>query len=172
MSASSCVYTSLIRLFSLTWSLFAFQYVFANSPCCIPMQPITSRQHTKRAPKHKFIVDITCSIGILIYPHPMTLVYTQRKRGFRWGTGTSGSTPPPLCASTGAVPKNRAKQRFNAHPVLRQDRACVWHTYMTAHIQESPLIQIVIGWGRGISGMAKNHIKTNISGLQCVVEYF
>ena len=34
--------------------------------------------------------------------------------------------PPPPCTSTAAVPKNQAKQRFNAHPVLRQDRACVW----------------------------------------------
>ena len=37
-------------------------------------------------------------------------------------------TPPPPCASTAAVPKNQAKQRFNAHPVLRQDHACMWHT--------------------------------------------
>ena len=44
-------------------------------------------------------------------------------------------TPPPLrkhapppCASTAAVPKNQAKLRFNAHPMLRQDCACVWHT--------------------------------------------
>ena len=38
------------------------------------------------------------------------------------------STPPPPCATTAAVPKNQAKQRFNAHPVLRQDHACMWHT--------------------------------------------
>ena len=30
-------------------------------------------------------------------------------------------------------------------------------------------MQMVIGCGRGISGMAKNHIKTNIIGWQCVV---
>ena len=33
------------------------------------------------------------------------------------------STPPP-CASTAAVPEVRPKRRFNAHPVLRQGRAC------------------------------------------------
>ena len=33
-----------------------------------------------------------------------------------------GYTPPP-CASTAAVPKVQAKQRFNAHPALRQGRA-------------------------------------------------
>ena len=33
-------------------------------------------------------------------------------------------------------------------------------------------MQMVIGCGRGISGMAKNHIKTNIIGWQCVVKCF
>ena len=33
-------------------------------------------------------------------------------------------------------------------------------------------MQMVIGCGRGISGMAKNHIKTNIIGWQCVVNCF
>ena len=32
--------------------------------------------------------------------------------------------PPPPCASTAAVPEVRPKRRFNAHPVLRQGRAC------------------------------------------------
>ena len=36
--------------------------------------------------------------------------------------------PPPPCASTAAVPKVRSKRRFNAHPVLRQGRACARHT--------------------------------------------
>ena len=52
-----------------------------------------------------------------------------------WGTRKGGGRgprgiprPPPPCASTATVPKNQAKQRFNAHPVLRQDCACVWHT--------------------------------------------
>ena len=31
-------------------------------------------------------------------------------------------------------------------------------------------MQMVIGCGRGTAGMAKNHIKTNIIGSQCVVE--
>ena len=31
-------------------------------------------------------------------------------------------------------------------------------------------MQMVIGCGRGISGMAKNHIKTNIIGWQCAVK--
>ena len=43
---------------------------------------------------------------------------------------------------------------------------------MTAHIQESPQMQMVIGRGRVISGMAKNHIKTHIIGWQCVVNCF
>ena len=74
--------------------------------------------------------------------------------------------PPPPCASTAAVPKNQAKQRFNAHPML----VCGGHDGqmpMTAHIQESPQMQMVIGCGRGTAGMAKNHIKTNIIELQC-----
>ena len=33
-------------------------------------------------------------------------------------------------------------------------------------------MQMVIGCGRGISGMAKNHTKTNIIGSQCVVECY
>ena len=33
-------------------------------------------------------------------------------------------------------------------------------------------MQMVLGCGRGISGMAKNHIKTNIIGLQCAVKGF
>ena len=33
-------------------------------------------------------------------------------------------------------------------------------------------MQMVIGCGRGIPGMAKNHIKTNIIGWQCVVNCF
>jgi hypothetical protein len=40
---------------------------------------------------------------------------------------------------------------------------------MTAHVQK---VQMVTGCGRGISEMAKNHIKTNIIVLQCVVEWF
>ena len=32
-------------------------------------------------------------------------------------------TPPP-CASTATVPEVRSKRGFNAHPVLRQGRAC------------------------------------------------
>ena len=48
---------------------------------------------------------------------------------YRGGSELVGrGTPPPPCASTAAVPKNQAKQRFNAHPVLRQACACVWHT--------------------------------------------
>ena len=43
---------------------------------------------------------------------------------------------------------------------------------MTAHIQESPQMQMVIGCERGLSGMAQNHIKTNIIGWQCVVNCF
>ena len=43
---------------------------------------------------------------------------------------------------------------------------------MTAHIQESPQMQMVMGCGRGIAGMAKNHIKTNITGWQCAVKCF
>ena len=43
---------------------------------------------------------------------------------------------------------------------------------MTAHTQESPQTQMVIGCGRGISGMAKKHIKTNIIGWQCVAKCF
>ena len=34
------------------------------------------------------------------------------------------NVPPPPCASTAAVPEVRPKRRFNAHPVLRQGRAC------------------------------------------------
>ena len=33
-------------------------------------------------------------------------------------------------------------------------------------------MQMVIGCGRGISGMANNHIKANIIGWQCVVKGF
>ena len=33
-------------------------------------------------------------------------------------------------------------------------------------------MQTVIGCGRRISGIAKNHIKTNIIGWQCVVECY
>ena len=33
-------------------------------------------------------------------------------------------------------------------------------------------MQMVIGCGRGISGMAKNHIKTNIVGWQFAVKCF
>ena len=33
-------------------------------------------------------------------------------------------------------------------------------------------MQMVIGCGRGISGMAQNHLKTNISGWQCAVKCF
>ena len=33
-------------------------------------------------------------------------------------------------------------------------------------------MQMVIGCGRGISGMAKNHFKTNIVGWQCAVKCF
>ena len=40
---------------------------------------------------------------------------------------------------------------------------------MTAYVQK---MQMVIGCGRKISGLAKNHIKINIIGLQCVVEWF
>ena len=36
--------------------------------------------------------------------------------------------PAPPLRKHGSGPKNQAKQRFNAHPVFRQDRACVWHT--------------------------------------------
>ena len=32
--------------------------------------------------------------------------------------------PRPPSASTAALPLNHAKQRFNAHPVLTQGRAC------------------------------------------------
>ena len=40
---------------------------------------------------------------------------------------------------------------------------------MTTQIQK---MQMVTGCGRGIAGMVKNHIKTNVIGLQCVVECF
>ena len=50
-----------------------------------------------------------------------TLILRHLRRALR-------CTPPSPCASTATVPKNQAKQRFNAHPVLRQDRAYVWHT--------------------------------------------
>ena len=43
---------------------------------------------------------------------------------------------------------------------------------MIAHIQEIPQMQMAIGCGREIAGMAKNHIKTNIIGWQCVVNRF
>ena len=33
-------------------------------------------------------------------------------------------------------------------------------------------MQMAIGCGREIAGMAKNHIKTNIIGWQCVVNCF
>ena len=33
-------------------------------------------------------------------------------------------------------------------------------------------MQMVLGCGRGISGMAKSHIKTNIIGWQCAVKCF
>ena len=32
--------------------------------------------------------------------------------------------PPPHGANMAALPKNQAKQRCNAHPMLRQDRPC------------------------------------------------
>ena len=95
----------------------------------------------------------------------------SRVAGTRWLKGLAYPAPP-ACASTAAVPKNQAKQRFNAHPVLRQDHACVWHTswqtHMTAHIEESPQMQTVIGCGRRILGIAKKHII----GWQRVVECF
>ena len=46
------------------------------------------------------------------------------------GQQTTTSTPPPPCASTATVPKNQAKQRFNAHPVPCLDKtvpACGTH---------------------------------------------
>ena len=42
--------------------------------------------------------------------------------------GSRPSYPLPPCASTAAVPEVRPKRRFNAHPVLRQGRACARHT--------------------------------------------
>ena len=41
---------------------------------------------------------------------------------------------------------------------------------MCTLIQESPQMQMVLGCGRGMSGMPKNHIKTNIIGWQCAVK--
>ena len=66
----------------------------------------------------------------------------------------SNCTPTPPCKSTAAVPKPPAKQRFNAHPVLRQAGACAPHTQ-----QQSIAI-----------ASAENHTKTNNMGLQCVAQ--
>jgi len=52
---------------------------------------------------------------------------------------SSPRTPPPPCASTAAVPKTQAKQRFNAHPVLRQSRACARGRGGTLHHHPTPL---------------------------------
>ena len=45
--------------------------------------------------------------------------------------------PPPPCASMAVVPKVKAKQRFNAHPVLRQARACARHTQQHSTVHDS-----------------------------------
>ena len=44
--------------------------------------------------------------------------------------------PPPPRASTAAVPKVQAKHRFNAHPVLRQARACTRHTQQQSTVHD------------------------------------
>ena len=68
-------------------------------------------------------------------------------------------SPPPPCASTAAVPKVQAKQRFKAHPVFREARACA-HThdskarYLTAMLRRTATL-----------AMAENHINTNSMGL-------
>ena len=62
---------------------------------------------------HMRIYTYTCLHAYNILHHTTTSPTTQ----------VVGYTPPP-CASMAAVPKVQAKQRFNAHPVLRQSHAC------------------------------------------------
>ena len=58
------------------------------------------------------------TLHLQIYPHPASILYIYKY----------SPPPPPPCASTAAVPKVQAKQRCNAHPMLRQAHACTQHT--------------------------------------------
>ena len=57
-------------------------------------------------------------------------------------------SPPPPCASTAAVPKGQAKQRFNAHPVLRQAHARARHTRQQSAVRDSHAGSGNVGRGR------------------------
>jgi hypothetical protein len=61
-----------------------------------------------------------CTVGAEVRA-AMSLVVVAATGAMVWETSC---TPPPPLRKHGHGPKKPAKQRFNAHPVLRQDRAC------------------------------------------------
>ena len=72
-----------------------------------------------------------------------------------WGVGQARH----MRTHCGTPPTDKAMLACDTHDGKRT----------TTHVQT---MQMVTGCGRGISGMAKNHVKTNIIGWHCAVEWF